>query len=143
MLSLSSLLDRIVKPPKCYDQTARDWIYRGPPIKPSGSDLSGSELTDVRWKEYSPAVNKLLRDPASSEWLEEPIYQHWRCDRKRAPKDAKRDRRKARMSDELILVIYILTWTSLITASLVYPFIASTPEFQDRSPFSIVLFGVW
>lgn len=68
-----------MKPPKHY--TARDWIYSGPPI-----DLRGSELTDLRWKDYNLAVTKLLHDPASSEWLDEPIYQYW------APKDTKRDR---------------------------------------------------
>lgn len=47
------------------------------------------------------------------------------------------------MSDELILVIYILTWNSLIAAAVVYPFVPMTLEFEDRFSFSIVVFGGW
>ena len=109
-------LKQSLRPSAFRYQTVRDFLYYGPPIYMHYSEFQGD-----RWRGYQSAVDELLRDPGSSDWLDGYMEPEW-------TESVEKHGWRGRDQRKIYHTLSIFFWISHITSALGFLLIANTSE---------------
>ena len=135
LLNMTSLR-QFRKPSPSEYQSVREFLYHGKPIY-----FNHSEINDDRWSSYEREVEKILRDPGISSWLDEPLDPSWVESREENWRESLRKRiddtswifKVKRRLTRMTTFGPVLFWISHITAALSFLLIANTSELRNTS----------